>query len=207
MRRPERPVTLDEVEDRKLPNSGIIKLTDIMTEFYRDRNNLLSFAGATAGVPSIPPLKLSDFYGKENNSGAAPFGNYDGFPVTRDSWRDSAAGLTWFRDGITGDGRGNPVKFPNYAGAIGSSIYGDPDDVPGWLFFVGPATYDDVDEYNRYPNISLQITGLSTQYFAGRWELRFFDGWPHAQFLSSSAGAEIRDAMDRSRGFFASCQL
>ena len=203
MRRPE---TLD-IDERKLPSSGRIALTDVMAEFQRGTNNMLDYAGAVAGVPSIPPLKLSDFYGKENVSGAAPYGNYDGYPVLEESWRDPNPSLgTWFMDSITGEGKGSPVSFPDFAGVVGANIYGDKDEVAGWAFFVGSVTSDDVERFNRYSGLSIQVSGFVSKYYSGSWEYRLFDGWPHAAFINPSAGDEIRYALDTNRSFFVSLQ-
>ena len=64
MRKIERPVTLDEVEEAKLPGSGTIRLSQIKTEFG-GANNLKDYYGAASGIPNSGTIKLTDFYGKE----------------------------------------------------------------------------------------------------------------------------------------------
>lgn len=52
-------------ETRKLPTSGTIKLSQIKSEFNKG-NNLVDYLGVTTGIPSNPPIKITDFYGKES---------------------------------------------------------------------------------------------------------------------------------------------
>jgi len=65
-------------EDRKLPPSGTIMLSQIKTEFNKG-DNLTDYLGAVSGVPSSPPIKLTDFYGKEAGEPVVNWGtNFDG---------------------------------------------------------------------------------------------------------------------------------
>ena len=51
-------------EIRKLPSNGTIKLSQIKGEFNKG-DNLKDYLGVTSGIPTSPPIKLTDFYGKE----------------------------------------------------------------------------------------------------------------------------------------------
>ena len=141
-------VSTADISEFTLPGSGEIRLSQIKTEFGKG-NNLGDYYGVASGIPSSGTIKITDFYGKADGpSSITPYGNYGtGGPPTEETWRDSAAQLTWFMDSVPGTGEGSPVSFPNTAGAVGASLYGDREEVPGWLFFVGPSTSSDVAEY------------------------------------------------------------
>ena len=65
-------------EDRKLPPSGTIKLSEIKTEF-NNGNNLTGYYGVATGIPSNGTIKVTDFYGKEAPSPVQNLGgDYDG---------------------------------------------------------------------------------------------------------------------------------
>ena len=65
-------------EDRKLPPSGTIKLSEIKTEFNKG-NNLKAYYGVASGIPSSGTIKVTDFYGKEASSPVQNWGgDYNG---------------------------------------------------------------------------------------------------------------------------------
>ena len=193
-------------EGRALPGSGTIKLSEIKTEFGRG-NNLRDYYGVASGIPSSGIIKVTDFYGKSSGPITyPPYGNYGtGGPPLKESWRDDPAGLTVFMDSVPGTGQGTPLSFPDTAGAVGSSIYGAYDEVPGWLLFVGPSTSSDVTAFKKYRRIAVRVDGQSQIYYTGsNWELRSFDGWNYACYVQPEVGAVIRDALDRNRPFYLS---
>ena len=52
-----------EVSPMALPDRVPIKQSQVKAEFKKG-NNLLDYLGAASGVPTNPPLKLTDFLGK-----------------------------------------------------------------------------------------------------------------------------------------------
>jgi hypothetical protein len=88
-----RPTTLD-IQPAALPDSGEIRLSQVKSEFSKG-DNMLDYLGAASGVPSSPPLKLTDFYGKSSGGGGTPPSNFAGLydgPIT-DQFSNS--GVSW----------------------------------------------------------------------------------------------------------------
>jgi hypothetical protein len=201
VRKPERPVTLDGVEEAKLPGSGTIKLSEVKSEFAKG-NSLTDYYGVVSGIPNSGTIKLTDFYGKEQPSpGYAPFGNYSG-TYTRESWRDSANNVTRWMDTVRGTGDGDPISFPNSAGLAGAHIYGDVDDA-FWAVMIRPSSQSDVNFFNQYNALVIQpISAPASTFRGGYWELRYFDGAPYAAYVSSAAGSFLRPVLDANKGFY-----
>ena len=55
----------DIIKPRDLPSSGTLSMSQIVGEFNKG-NTFSAYYGADAGVPTSPPMSISDFYGKSD---------------------------------------------------------------------------------------------------------------------------------------------
>ena len=93
-----------------LPSSGTITLNQIKAEFG-GANNLLDYLGASTGIPTNPPLKITDFYGAANgvldtyvlDSGATDEFTHGGYRWRRHLWSSSGQFKILYQPG--GDGQ------------------------------------------------------------------------------------------------------
>lgn len=151
-----RPTTLD-IQPAALPNSGEIRLSQVKSEFSKG-NNLLAYLGAATGVPTSPPLKLTDFYGKSSGGGPTPpaafAGLYDGaisdqFSNSVISWK-----LRYSNIGTVSPSQGGNVYIAMYNGKF-----------PCWLAKSISEADALITKFNSYTYFSLvrKYVGLNSQ--------------------------------------------
>ena len=193
-------MTLDEVEEAKLPGSGTIRLSQIKTEFG-GANNLKDYYGAASGIPNSGTIKLTDFYGKEKPpTGVAPYGTYGG-STTVDYQSSSVLGYMVWLATVTGSGYGSPISYRNRAGwkaNDGASI--GPDGLTTYQLVLCDMSSSDIDYIAQYPRIRMQVTGQVASTYSGSWSKQTITTSKHgsvycAVFSSSSAGQKMYDTI------------
>ena len=197
---------MDEIgttDIRKLPGSGTIKLSEIKSEFKKG-NNLLAYLGAASGVPSSAPLKLTDFYGKEQGGGSggfAPYGTYQG---------STAAVVTstsndYYYWNCRGTGTGDPYPFGQRFGVTALVARGDYNNIAAQSY--KPATdghtQKECDYYNQYLQIQV-LTPAGGIFYNGSWRIftRTFNSIGATDIMewsSDAAGKQIAEAMNRNQ--------
>lgn len=113
-------------KERVLPNSGAIALSQIKAEFNKG-NNLTSYVGAASGVPTSPPIKNTDFYGKSSGGGSynpalqptfsTPVSNSSGFTVQVTNYSSS---WSWSTSSTGGSSSINGSGLVTVSGLAGS---------------------------------------------------------------------------------------
>jgi hypothetical protein len=188
------------MDERKLPSSGRIALTDVMSEFQLGANNMLSYAGAAAGVPSTPPLRLSDFYGKEMpNYGVPVEGSYSGKSTMAGGNYDGTGTLIyfWYQGGV---GQGDRYPFSDTAGVSTLSAAGsDPTDVDSQAYWPVLVHMGEPDKaaafYNNYSQLRVETvaSGGYNQNYSGTW-------YAYTQYTSSQGYISVVEFSNQAAG-------